>query len=642
MITEKEKELLRLLIAQDTWLTSFSISSLLGISVRSVKSYISGINAGYPGLIVSSHNGFLVEDKKRLMKFLQTETSGVLRQQGAGDRKKYIFQKLLLKEEQYDLDSLADDLAVSPITLMKELSGLNGELAEYGLSLRNRKNIVSIAGAEESKKKLISKLIYEDARESFLSIRLIQDYLPHYDLAEVRKIIFSCLRRHHYFMDDFSTMNLILHIAITMERHALHKAEPEGGPGVPGTFISDQIRTIMANIIESLRERFSVEFTRREIHYFSLLVMSSIIGDSSKEIRIGMLEEAVGEDITRLVKMMQEKTGEWFNITFSDPDFTVRLALHIKNLLVRLENNIRLRNPQVSMIKKSYPFIYDVSVYMACIITEETGYILSEDEISYIALHLGVLIEKNNNIKNKLKVILLNPRYFSNSMELVERLTRIFEDNLFVAGVVSLEDELEDYSGYDLIITTTPLAGFIDTAFVQISRNLNNNDVSAIHGRITDILKTRIKIKVEAKLKHIFREELFYVDRGFKDQNDAISVMADDLAERGYVDANFKEKLFYREKVSSSAYSNIAMPHPLEACAFTSVVGVSLHPNGIAWNNARVNIVFLLAINTRDRFFFKDIFDFITEIISDNHNLKIILEAKTFNKFIETLVSFAK
>jgi lichenan operon transcriptional antiterminator len=279
---------------------------------------------------------------------------------------------------------------------------------------------------------------------------------------------------------------------------------------------------------------------------------------------------------------------------------------------------------------------------MACIITQETGYILSEDEISYIALHLGGLIEENNNIKDKLKAILLNPQYAYNSVDLLERINRIFYDNLLITGIVSLEDELEDYSDYDLIITTTPLASFADTSFVQISRNLNNNDISAVYGKIADILKTRIKMKVEAKLKHIFREELFYVDRGFKDQNDAITVMANDLMERGYVDANFKEKLFQREKVSSSAYTNIAMPHPLEMCAFTSVVGVSLHPHSIIWNNTRVNIVFLLAINTRDRLFFKDIFDFITEIISDEHNLKIILEAKTFDKFINILVSFAR
>jgi lichenan operon transcriptional antiterminator len=631
-------------MTQDAWLTSFSISSLLGISIRSVKSYISDINAAYPELVVSSHRGFLVKDKKRLTGILQTAKSGGLRQQGIEDRKKYILQKLLLDQEQYDFDLFTDDLAISPVTLMKELSGLNGELSEYELSLKTKNNMVSITGRETDKKKMISRLIYEDARESFLSIKLIENYLPRYDLAEVRKIIFSCLRKHHYFMDDFSMMNLILHIAITLERHRFCKApaHTDKGREAPKIFVNAHIQAIMTNIAESLYEKFDMKFTTQETNDFSLLVMSSVIKDSADKMQAGALEETAGEGVIRLVKMMQEKAEEWFNISLADPGFTVRLALHIKNLLTRLENNIRLRNPQTSMIKNTYPFIYDVSVYMACIITRETGCILSEDEISYIALHLGVLIEENNNIKDKLRVILLNPRYFYNSMKLAERIGRIFDDNLLITGIVSLEDELADYSGYDLIITTIPLASFTYTSFVQISRNLNNNDISVVYGKIADILKMRIKMKVEAKLKHIFREELFYVSRGFKDQNDAITVMADDLAERGYVDANFKEKLFHREKVSSSAYSNIAMPHPLEMCAFTSVVGVSLHPHGITWNNTRVNIVFLLAINTRDRLFFKDIFDFITEIISDEHNLKIILEAKTFDKFIDILVSFAK
>jgi lichenan operon transcriptional antiterminator len=489
---------------------------------------------------------------------------------------------------------------------------------------------------------MISKLIYEDARESFLSIRLIQGYLPHYDLAELRKIVFSCLRKHHYFMDDFSMMNLILHIAITLERHGLCKTDPDREKESSGAFVNAHVKAIMTDIAESLREKSGMEFTTGEINDFSLLVMATVIKDSADKIREGALEETVGGDVTRLVRMMRQKAGEWFNITLEDPDFTVRLALHVKNLLIRLENNIRLRNPQTSMIKNTYPFIYDVSVYMASVVTRETGHVLSEDEISYIALHLGVLIEENNNVKNRVKAVLLNPQYFYSSAEFVERITQVFEDNLHITGVVSLEDELGDYAGYDLIITTIPLAGFPGAPFVHVSRHLNNKDISAVYGKIADILKTRIKMKVEAKLKHIFREELFYVNRGFKDQNDTLTVMAGDLAERGYVDADFGEKLFHREKVSSSAYSNIAMPHPLEMCAFSSVVGVSLHPRGIAWNDTRVNIVFLLAINARDRLFFKDIFDFITEIISDEHNLKVILGAKTFDRFIDTLVSFAK
>jgi transcriptional antiterminator len=106
------------------------------------------INAAHPGLIISSRRGFFVEDKRQLAKILQKAKSDVLRQQGIEDRKKHILQKLLLEQEQYNLDMLADDLAISPVTLMKELSGLNGELSEYELFLKTRNNMVSITGPE--------------------------------------------------------------------------------------------------------------------------------------------------------------------------------------------------------------------------------------------------------------------------------------------------------------------------------------------------------------------------------------------------------------------------------------------------------------------------------------------------------------
>ena len=129
--------------------------------------------------------------------------------------------------------------------------------------------------------------------------------------------------------------------------------------------------------------------------------------------------------------------------------------------------------------------------------------------------------------------------------------------------------------------------------------------------------------------------------QGVYDQNDAINVMADALKKQGVVDDSFKQKLFERERISSSAYMNIAM-HPLEMCAFNSAIAVSIHREAIPWNDNKVNIIFMLAINITDRLFLKDIFDFITEVIFEETKLKTLLEAKTCEEFIETLISFMK
>jgi Transcriptional antiterminator len=638
---EKEKMLLKFFAGRNDWVTSFSISSLLGISVRSAKAYISDINATYPDLILSSRKGFLVSDKKRLAEIFQKGAKEKKRPQTMEDRRKFILCKLLLEQSSCDLDELAGELSISPATLQNELPRIKAELSEYELTLKTKSNQAYITGQEYYKKKLISKLIYEDAQDSFLSIKLMQGYLPNYDLVAVRKIIFTVLRERHYFMDEFSMMNLVLHIAITMERHQ-HQKPTLQEPEVFKIVINAHIQQIMTDVAERLHTSFNVTFTKRELFDFSLLIMTRIVQDSANTIRSEDLVSVVGEEVVRLVDLMQTKGGEMYNITLTNSDFTVRFSLHIKNLLVRLANNIHLRNPQMLEIKNTFPFIYDVSVYMASLITQESGYEISEDEISYIALHLGVLIEERKVIKQDVRACLLNPQYFYDSLELAKKIGPVFNSNLIISGVVSSLEELETYSDYDLIITTVPLPDIGGHPCVHISGYLNNKDMLAIGNHIEDVLKDRIKGKVEAKIKFMFREEFFYAGFDFKDQKDALDTMAADLVDQGFVPENFKQLLYEREKVSSSAYANIAMPHPLEMCAYTSAISISLHPAGIAWNNTRVNIVFLLAVNIRDRLFFKDIFDFITEVISDDQNLKLLLTAKNYDEFVSILVSFAR
>ena len=639
---DKELTILKFLSTQDSWVTSFSMSAFLDISVRTIKSYISNINSEIPNLIESSRKGYIVRNKKLLANVINSVKASYS-PQTVEDRKKYILRKLLLETDMYDLDNLAIELFISPVTLTNELQKLRMELADFELTIKTKNNLVFIDGQETNKKKLISKLIYEDSKDSFLSIKMMQSYLPHFDLTIVKQIVSDKLQKHHYFMDDFSLLNLVLHIAITMERKLIQKTVVEdAGTGNWESLVNAHIQEMVVDITGQVEKQFGVEFVDGEIYDFALLIKTRAISNSINDINMDQLSEFVGEDIIRLVSLIQTRTKETYNITIMRQDFTVRFALHIKNLLIRLKHNIVLRNPQMLDIKNSYPFIYDVSVFIANIITQEKGYVLTEDEISYIALHLGVLIEERKVIKHEVRAILVNPQYLIKSMDIVNRLSSVFENNLLITEIVSAQHELEAYSDYDLIITTTPFEVYPGKPYVQISAYLTNKDILSVSKKIEEVLKDRIKVKVKSKLEMMFKEELFFVGESFKNQNDAINVMADALEKQGIVDSSFKKKLFERERVSSSAYMNIAMPHPLEMCALNSAIAVSIHPNAITWNNNKVNIIFMLAINIRDSLFLKDIFDFIIEVISEEKKLKTILEVKTYDDFIATLVSFAK
>lgn len=638
---DKELSLLDFLGSQTDWATAFKCSASLGYSVRSIKTYVTNINQDHPDLILSSHSGFRIEDKVRLSTILNAQKSQFI-PQTVDERKKVILKKLLLEENTYDLDDLANELFISPVTLNNELTKIKLDLAEFDLIFRTKNNQAFIEGLEKNKKKMISRLIYEESRENFISMDLIQEYLPHFDLKIVRDIVSGVLLNQKYFLDDFSLLNLILHIAITMERNLSNENQGDGFEPKNKIDIDPNILKIIDDILSKIHETFGIRFTPIEAYDLALLIMTRVLSDNIDQLTIDHLSEAVGKDIVDLVSLIQQRTQDVFNLSLKSHDFTIRFSLHMRNMLIRLENKIILRNPQMIQIKNTYPFIYDVSVFIANLVTQKTGHVLSEDEIAYIALHIGVLIEEKKAMKSKIKVLFLCPQYFMSQSNIVTRCTSIFGDSILVSGMIKAQDEIQSFSDYDLLISTVPLSQFPDKPFLIVSSFFTNKDITSISVVIEDTIRQRNRKKIESKLKILFKEDFFNVGGSYVNETDIINVFSDQLEASGYVDHEFKQKLFEREAISSSAYANIAMPHPLEMCSKKSIIAVSIHPGGIAWHASKVNIVFMLAIHDEDRLVFKDIFDFITEIISEEKHLKAILEVKTFDEFISLFASYAK
>ncbi len=132
---------------------------------------------------------------------------------------------------------------------------------------------------------------------------------------------------------------------------------------------------------------------------------------------------------------------------------------------------------------------------------------------------------------------------------------------------------------------------------------------------------------------------MFFYNPGFSNKEDAINYLSNALNKFGYVDSSFRERIYERERISPSAYLNIAIPHPLEMSAFSTAIAVSIHPTPINWNQNKVNFVFMLAINEEDRILFRDIFDFVTEIILNKKYFEALLKTKTYEDFINLLIT---
>lgn len=635
---EKEYEILNYLKNQTSWVTASSIADNLNFSIRSVKSYIANINANYPNLILSSREGYFIHDKERLFDLLNTKDSQI--PQSSKSRQAYILKLLLFRQQTKNLDELADELCISPATLANEISKIKKELLDFDLVFKIKNNCASIEGPEKNKKKMISHLIYNDIRDNF-SLDPLQTYFPSLDLKLIKKVVTSKVLKNHYFINDFSLTNFILHLAIIMQRSVDNPASLEASDSLNNAYcIDQQISGLLDEILDDLKNCYNVRFNCDEYYNLALILTTSIVNENITRLSYPQLNKIVGSETCNLMSLIQSRVKDALNIDLNNPNFMMRFSLHLHNVLMRLKNKINLRNPQFATIKNTYPYIYDVSVFIANIIARETGHAVSEDEIAYISLHIGVLIEEQKALRNKVKTIILCP-YNSARLGLAKKIQDTFEDSIILSKVVASADELEDLSDYDFLISTIDVNKCITVPVIVIKNYLDNKDIINIAAEIEKIKLARLRNILEKKLKFIFKKELFFYNPGLSSKKDVIDRLSEALYKYGYVDSRFREKIYERENISPSAYLNIAIPHPLEMSASSTAIAVSIHPAPIIWNENKVNVVFMLAIKEEDRMLFRDIFDFVTEIVLNKTYLQSLLKAKTYDDFINFLVAFA-
>jgi transcriptional antiterminator len=74
------------------------------------------------------------------------------------------------------------------------------------------------------------------------------------------------------------------------------------------------------------------------------------------------------------------------------------LLTHIKAMITRVKYQINIPNPLLNNLKQHYPMAYDVTLAAVSSWGKYTPYSLSENEIGFLVLHIGVGLERHYNI----------------------------------------------------------------------------------------------------------------------------------------------------------------------------------------------------------------------------------------------------
>lgn len=630
----KSLKLLNYLQSQDDWTTSLQLSSKLNVSLRSIKSYISEIKETNPNLIISSRNGYKT-NKYELQAFLKSIDSLV--PQTPEERIDYIIIKLVKTNEKFtDIYDLSKEIYVSEATLKADLYKVKRKCYEFDLSLIVSGNNISLEGLEKNKRRIMSSILYNKLNKSPLDISTIQDAFVDYDIEQIQTIITTIFKKYHYFINDYSLINLVLHITITIDR-------------IKNNYIYDQTEEsnkisirqheyiIARDIASELESAYNVKYNENEIYELGLLIISNATNLDYKTVNELNLHKLVGTDCLNLVKDLIQDINNYYYIDFNEPEFLVRFALHIKNLLIRSKSNYYSKNPLTDSIKSNCPLIYDCAVNLSFRIKNYTNCEINEDEIAYIALHIGAAFENKKNLQTKITCAILFPQYYDLDIKLAENLSSAFNDSLLIKYIVTKEADLKNMN-VDFIISTIQFTNFSDLPFAIINTFLTEKDRKLISNKIDEVKNNKQKLQFLDYMHSIFNESLFLKDKDFKDENEVIEFMCAEMERQGYINPTFKQEVFAREAMSSTAFNGIAIPHSMHMNAIKTGMFAIVNRHPIKWGKQQVNIIFLLTINKNEKKVFHDMFDSLTTILSDEINLKKLINCNSFDEFINTLV----
>lgn len=619
-MNKKHEALISILKKEQHPMTSLELANSLHVTTRTIKNYVTTINSEVPGCILSSSQGYSFNKhssfySKNNHKIPQTQE----------ERFSYIIHLFFIEHtKSKDIYDLADELFVSYSSLRQLLSKINKNLRPYQVSLRCKNDLITVVGKEEHWRKFISSIIYKESKGKFIDLSVLDEIFPKLDIKKIHTILHSTFKKHEYYINDFGYTNLMLHLAIILDRvqngSFLETLEREQ---------SSRISDISNEIIASLQEALDIQLNPIEKLAINELINANLNMCTTNS--VDQLIETVGKKTYQVTLYIINELNKEYDLHLNPDSLLYPLALHFKNLLHRNEQQIFLSNPLLETIETSCPTLFDCAIFISNILYNKLNVRIAKDEIAYLAMHIGADIERQDKASDKLKCVLICPDYQNNREQIHNYLLFHFSNQIEIVNSYTFESNFDE-ADIDIIFSTIPLTNPCHANYILIPPFKSSIDLKYIFNYIQNIIDQKKLGVLATNFATFFHPAMFlYMNDGEKIE--VIKKLTNLLIQNKFVNHNFYQDVLKREEAASTAFGKIAIPHSIQMNAKHTGIALAISPNGVIWNEQKVNIVLLIAINEKESYLFKDLYEALILLFSEPSFLKQTSKCQTFDAF---------
>lgn len=631
MLTKRQNMIMTIMNNQKDWIVGKDLAKLLNVSDRTIRNDIAAINEFYADTMIESNirKGYRIQGEK-VKRFIE-ETKKEIPE--TGEERRWLILKTLVEHNQVNIYQLADQMCISEFSLENDMNKIRKLLDNYqGLKVIRQSNMLQLSGGEREKRHLYEELISYKISGNLWNLNKVAENFMRFDLLKVKELLKDIFEEFHYQMNEVRIPTLLIHVGVILERnfacHFLKEDEEQQGK------YGREEYEISRHFFEKIGARLSLQVREAEICDFAIYL------EHGK--RKGYCEEEQLQGLASdLVQHIIVEIREHFDIDFSeDCEFRLGLEVHTVSLLKRHYANVEIDHTCLEEVKRKYPLIFEMGVWVCKIMEEHLNIIISENEISFIALHLGSAYERAN-LRRKYRCLLICPHNQTVKDLCIQKIVNRFQDRMEIVGCMSyFEESLIREKNLDLILTTQLVAHALDIETTEISMFFAHTDEAAVFQTLNRLDQIRYRNNFQFFILNLIREEFFTANMAVEEPEKIISDMCDKLYARGYVKENFKEGVLKRERLSpTSFFHGFAIPHNMSHQeTIHSAISTAILKQPVQWGSYEVRFVLLLAITEENRNFLKIFFDWLDDIVSNPEKFARLLEVQDYQSFVNTLL----
>lgn len=240
-------------------------------------------------------------------------------------------------------------------------------------------------------------------------------------------------------------------------------------------------------ICSQIMQALNIKMSQSEVAIITILLNSA---------RYTTLKRYVIYDwanIQMIATTLAFKVGEKLNVNFSrDEELINSLTLHLGPTVFKLQNQVPVVNPSLTVIKKNYHevFIALLETIDELCYKELKG--IKEDDIAFLTLHFCAALERKNRFKDVYNVVIVCVHGFGTASLMKEMICSRFK-NIIVKKTVTEERILNiDLSNIDFIISSIDLQ-IMQCLVVKVNVILKESDYRLIENAMEKIVHQNIQ-----------------------------------------------------------------------------------------------------------------------------------------------------